>query len=361
MKHREIVKQDCSRNARVLIYRLGSLGDTLVAMPALKLVAHAFPNHQRWMLTNFSVSAKAAPMADILVSTGLVHDYLQYPLKLRTVSGMWTLIHHIRALKIDTLVYLAGNRGLSRVLRDILFFRACGIRHFIGVPYHADQRHNIIRQDGRHEFEGARLARCLKVLGNAHVDDPASFDISLQTSEQLRASVTLGTLEQRPIIAVSVGTKADVNDWEDMRWLPLLERLSTQYAGYALVLLGSADEHARCERLRTAWGTRSLNLCGLLSVRESAAVLQRCQVLICHDSGPMHLAAAVGSTCVAIFSSRNWPGQWFPQGSGHQVLYRSMPCQGCGFETCPDRQKACIRSITVDDVLHAVDLVLRDR
>ena len=73
-----------------------------------------------------------------------------------------------------------------------------------------------------------------------------------------------------------------------------------------------------------------------------------------HDSGPTHLAAAVDTPCVAIFSSRNYLGEWFPQGTGHRVLYHPIECQGCKLDVCIERQKACINSITVDEVFAAV-------
>src|SRR5436190_9988886 len=96
---------------RVLIYRLGSLGDTVVALPALRLVARAFPDAERWALTNFSVSSKAAPMASVLEGTGLVHGYLKYPVGLRDAVGLLKLRRDIRRLRPDALVYLAEAHG----------------------------------------------------------------------------------------------------------------------------------------------------------------------------------------------------------------------------------------------------------
>ncbi len=75
-------------NKPILIYRLGSLGDTVVALPALKLVARAFPDAERWMLTNFSTSAKAAPMAAVLAGMGLVHGYIEYPIGMRSPRAL---------------------------------------------------------------------------------------------------------------------------------------------------------------------------------------------------------------------------------------------------------------------------------
>ncbi len=77
-----------------------------------------------------------------------------------------------------------------------------------------------------------------------------------------------------------------------------------------------------------------------------------------HDSGPMHLAAAIGLPCVAIFSAHNKPGPWFPFGEGHRVIYHKVECYDCGLEKCERYAKKCIASITVDEVLEAATELL---
>jgi ADP-heptose:LPS heptosyltransferase len=343
---------------RILIYRLGSLGDTVVALPALRLVARAFPGAERWVLTNFSVSAKAAPMAAVLEGTGLVHGYVEYPIGQRDPRALLALRARLRALGANTLVYLAEPRGRLRAVRDAVFFRGCGFTQLVGVPYALDQQQPRRLQNGLYEYKGAHLARCIAALGDARLDDPASYELTLSPQDVAQAEAVLAPLAGRPLIAASVGAKVDTNDWEDERWRPLLAQLSTRYPEHGLVLVGSADERARCDELSQAWAGRVVNLCGRLSLRASGAALARCRVFIGHDSGPMHLAAAVGTRCVAIFSSRNLPGEWFPHGLAHRVLYHEIECQGCRLEECSARAKACIRSITVDEVLSATDFAL---
>jgi ADP-heptose:LPS heptosyltransferase len=86
-------------------------------------------------------------------------------------------------------------------------------------------------------------------------------------------------------------------------------------------MLGAADERALAQRILSHWNGSALNLCGELSARESAAVLGRCGVLVCHDSGPMHLAATQGTPCIALFGNLNQPRQWFPWGDQHHVIH----------------------------------------
>ena len=340
---------------RVLIYRLGSLGDTVVALPALRLVARVFPDAQRYALTNFSVNDKAAPMAHVLDGTGLIHGYLEYPIGVRDLGAVWALARRIRQLRPDVLVYLAAPRGRLKAWRDAVFFKFCGIRRIVGVPFAADSQKPLKLDNQRYEYEGARLIRCIRALGNARLDDPGAFDLSLTGAEHLAAQRVMDTLGGHgPLLAISIGAKDDVKDWGDTNWLQLIDQLGIRLPGWSLVMIGAGIERDRSAKLMHHWAGDALNLCGTLTVRDSAALLSRARVYCGHDSGPTHLAAAVGTPCVAIFSSRNFPGEWFPYGSQHRVIYHSVVCQGCRLAICVERDKACIRSISVDEVVDAV-------
>ena len=339
----------------ILTHRLGSLGDTIVVLPAMRVVARAFSRERRLMLTNLNASTKAAPMEAVLEGAGLVHGYIKYAIGLRNPRDLLELRRCIRDEGVHTLVDLTEPRGLWHAWRDMVFFRACGIRHFIGAPLSPSAQRPRRLPGGMYESQAAALVRRVAELGEAQVDDAAAFDLGLTAEEHTQAAAILRPLAGRALIAVSIGAKVDVKDWEDVRWRPLLAELARRYPTHGLVAFGSADEAARCETLCALWYGRFVNACGKLGVRVSGAALARCTVFIGHDSGPMHLAAATGVRCVAVFSSRNLPGEWFPSGHGHRVLYRAMPCQGCQRDVCEDRQKACIRSITVEEVLDAVD------
>jgi ADP-heptose:LPS heptosyltransferase len=220
-------------------------------------------------------------------------------------------------------------------------------------------QHSLKLAEERYEYEGARLLRCIKTLGQIDLDSPAAFDLCLSAQERAVAhSVLLPLNDNRVVIAASIGAKVDVKDWGDNNWSTLLERLGLAFPNAGLVMLGAVVERERSEVLLRHWSGAGLNLCGQLTVRESAAVLEQATLFIGHDSGPMHLAAAVDTPCVAIFSSRNLPGEWFPYGVRHRVLYHSIECQGCGLDMCQTHAKACILSITVNEVLAAVADVL---
>jgi heptosyltransferase-3 len=348
---------------RVLIYRLGSLGDTLIALPALHLVARAFPNAERRMLTNFPVNVKAPPAAAILENSNLVHGYFRYSAGTRSPKELLSLWWQLLRLRPEVLVYMGAARGVESARRDANFFRLCGISRLIGVPVTEDMQQNRLEESGKFlEPEGARLVRNLAELGDIDLDTPASWDLLLTDKEHARATEVLVPAASKPIIAVSVGTKVQSKDWGRDNWRALLNQIAMLYPNHALAVCGAGEENEASEFAADGWRENSanpvINLCGLLTPRESAAVFAQARLFIGHDSGPMHLAAAVQTPCVAIFAARNKPRVWFPYGKQHHVLYHQTDCWGCGLETCIIERKKCLTSITVEEVVVQVRNVL---
>jgi len=361
---------------RVLVYRLGSLGDMVVALPALHLVARAFPEAERRMLTNVPVSSKAPAAAAILEGSGLVQGYMRYEVGTRSARellGLWWTIVRWRP---EVLVYLGSARGVKAAQRDEAFFRLCGVRRIVGVPLTEGMQRNYYGAasggkdhamgDGHLEPEAGRLARCIGQLAAVgdiadpgRLNDAASWDLHLSEAERESAARATGA-EALAVesVAVSVGTKVQAKDWGKENWRSLLGRMAAEFPGRALLLLGAAEESEASEFAAESWrangGGVVVNLCGVLTPRESAAAIERARLFVGHDSGPMHLAAAVGTRVVAIFAARNIPRQWFPFGKQHQVVYHRVECWGCGLETCIEQQKKCLMSITVDEVMQVV-------
>jgi heptosyltransferase-3 len=338
---------------RVLVYRLGSLGDTLLALPAFHLIRHRFPRAKVTLLTHVPTGTKAAALVSILEHTELYHDVISYPLRLRSFGQLRVLWNEIALRRFDVAIHLAEDRGRRKSLRDYLFFRACGISRVFGLPWHNHYPPARL-PDGWSEWEAKRLVRRLASLGSVNLKEERWWDLRLTANEHRAADELLATL-QSPFIAASLGTKVEVNHWTETNWCSLLELVHKRWPGLGLVMLGARDEFASCERCLRGWFAPKLNLCGLVPPRVSAAILRQACLFLGHDSGPLHLAATVGTPCVGIFSARNRPGQWFPRGKQSVVIYHRTPCFGCGLEICSEHKKKCILSITVEEVLGAVE------
>ena len=345
---------------RVLLYRLGSMGDTVVSLPAFHLVARAFPDADRRLLTNRPINEKAAAAAAILVNTGLVNGYFDYQVATRSVLALGRLWWELVRWRPQAVVYLGSARGVKGARRDAWFFRICGIRKQYGVPLTEDMQRNRWQPErGAEEYEAERLVRNIAELGDGDFKNDANWDLRFTEAERGRAAEALAAAGDRPILAISLGTKVTANNWGRENWRALLVALGRRYPDFVLAISGVKSESADSEFAADGWregaGAQAmvLNLCGKLSPRESAAVFERAEAFLGHDSGPMHLADAVATPVMAVFSARNPPTRWFPHGAKHHLVYHKVNCHGCGMRECTVEQMKCVRSITVDEVLAA--------
>lgn len=333
-------------SADLVIFRIGSIGDTVVALPCFHAIARAFPRHRKVLLTNAVASARASSVETVLEGTGLIDTALYFPVGRGKLSYSLALARQLRQLDAEALIYLAPRTTGLQVYRDLLFFRAAGIRRVIGAPLGIGAREcHVDPATGELEPEAERLARILSP--HLPVDlAPASWDLRLAPHEHASAAQRLaGLIGWRPLVALSPGAKIPAKDWGEERWSALIRLLQVRLPAISLVFVGAPDERALNERLAQLWGGVKLNLCGELTPRESAAVLGRCNMLVCHDSGPMHLAASQGTRCVALFGNFNRPRQWFPYGRDHVVIHEPEGVQQISVERVADCVEAAVRAL----------------
>jgi heptosyltransferase III len=304
----------------VLIFRLGSIGDTVVALPCFYAIARAFSSHRRVLLTNALNWARASSAESVLASAGLIHETIYYPVGFSLKSAIG-LNRQLRDLRPKTMIYMAERSTAASVYRDLLFFKAAGIPKIVGAPWTKELR--TCRTDPNTlelEHESERLARTLKKITQVDLTPP-NWDLRLSAQELTKAQGILkATMESHPLLAVAPGVKVAAKSWGTENWTQLLKSLSATYRHVALVIVGAPEERGLGTEVAQHWAGPILNLCGMLTPRETAAVLRGCRLLVCHDSGPMHLAASQQTPCVALFGNLNRPRQWYPYGSGHRVI-----------------------------------------
>jgi ADP-heptose:LPS heptosyltransferase len=136
--------------------------------------------------------------------------------------------------------------------------------------------------------------------------------------------------------------------WEGERWRSLAAALTA--AGIGTVFTGSATDTPTIAGICAGLGPRSRSLAGRLSLKHLAAVLARADLVVTVDSGPMHVAAAVGTRVLALFGPTD-PARTGPLGAG-RVLRRSLPCAPCLRRHCQIADtRRCMRELGVDEVL----------
>lgn len=353
-----------NQGARILIFRIGELGDTLIALPALRAIREAFPLAHIALLGNADNRGRNVMPQQILPTHRLIQEWISYPSDDRgTFADRLRLLKTLRRGRYDTLVYLVPRiRSAGDVRRDLLFFRLAGIRNVIGQKGLVALSRPAGESLPHVEHEADHLLHRLSRSGiSVPPAGTAKFTLDLSEEEKQVASVwwrkNVPAIATDNAVGFGPGSKWPSKVWPTDRFLEVGRRLIETRAIFPVVF-GGPEDHELGERLLEAWGCGA-NAAGALSPRQAAAGLSRCMMYVGNDTGTMHLAAAVGTRCVAIMSALDWPGHWNPYGAGHTVLRRSVPCEGCLLKVCGREGMRCLREITVDEVVDACSTMLR--
>jgi heptosyltransferase-2 len=143
--------------------------------------------------------------------------------------------------------------------------------------------------------------------------------------------------------------------WPIDRFAAVVQQVSASIKSAVWVNLGSANDWSLGEQLNSATGDRVLNLAGKTSLRQLMAVLKICDVVLTNDSGPMHLAAALGTRVIVPFGSTSpeLTGPGLPGDKRHRILRAHAPCSPCFRRTCPVDFR-CMAGISVENMVMAV-------
>jgi ADP-heptose:LPS heptosyltransferase len=352
---------------RILLYRIGQLGDTIVALPAMWAVRRAWPNAHLALLFDRHRKAGYVAAFDLLQGCGIFDEFIGYPFEAklgRKATEAVRLLAIIRARRFDTLAYLApSGRSAERVRRDRTFFRAAGIKKFIGMtgfPRLEPKRENVplaaAKPESRHLLD--RLA----ASGFPPSALAESFDLNLGPREARLFESWLALQEpdgERPWLAVGPGSKMPAKKWPAERFEQVVRQLIVEFDVWPVVF-GGAEDREVGTKLLESWG-RGYNGAGALDIRTAGHALKRCAAYLGNDTGTMHLAAAVGVPCVAIFSSRDRPGIWYPSGSNNVIFRSEIDCEGCGLVRCVVRDNECLKRVDAERVAAAAQRILSER
>ena len=164
-----------------------------------------------------------------------------------------------------------------------------------------------------------------------------------------------------PVLLVHPGTRSAWRRWPAERFAAVCDHAQDALGAQAVLIGGPGEQEVIAEILRHA-RTHILTLSEPLSLPRLAALAQLSRVLLCHDSGPMHVAAAVGTPVVALYGSQN-AALFRPVGENHTLLQPPLPCVAC---VTPGQcvpgdsyRNHCVQNIPIASVLPAVERALR--
>ena len=340
---------------KVLVFRIGQIGDITCALPALRAVRRTYPAAHLTLLT--STGRVNSPGAvELLDGVDWIDEIFAYGADdIATYPGRWRLAMALRRRRFDVWVNLSASLATPmRELRGMAFARLVGPRWARG--WHVDTLNWGAQLQSEYMVFPGEVERCLDIVNGAGFPvEPVEFGLSRSEKVQSRVDTLLSTEGVADWVAIAPGGKRATNRWPAERFATVGAVLAARGAG--VLLLGGAAEEAECARIAASIGPAARSFAGRLTLPESCEVLRRCRFAVCIDSGVQHLAAAVGTPSISLFSFWQMRGKWRPYGDENVVLQKWVPCHTCLLDRCPYDNR-CMKAIAVDEVTkHAGEIL----
>jgi ADP-heptose:LPS heptosyltransferase len=334
---------------RVAVFRALNLGDLLVSVPAWRSLRAGFPDAEITLIGlpwAVDFARRFAGYIDRFVEFGGHPGIAEAPL-VPDVSVRFVAAQ--RAYGYDLAIQMHGSGRTSNAV-----VAAFGARATVGyyedtpspdltwgAPYPRDQ-HEVVRALGL-----ARLLGCPD--RGTHLEFPVLPEDDAEADALLRPLAG----SDRPWVGVHAGASAPSRRWPPAHFAAVADALAARH-GAAIVLTGGPDETAVAAAVAGQMHAPALNLAGRTTVGGLAAVIARLDLFVSGDTGPMHLAAAVGTPSVAVFGPGDVRG-WAPLDRAlHPVVRVPVECSPCPHRECPIDHR-CLRRVSPAAVLAAAD------
>lgn len=343
-----------ARPDRILVVRLDQIGDVVLTIPLLRALADRYPYAERVALVDPEVRA-------LLEGRGLAHRVLTWASgwyrRARGPQGIWEIARVLRARHFSIAL---DPRGDLRVI---------ALAALAGIPFRAGFGETgggfllnrcLWRRPLEHEArKGLRL---LDALAGAALQEhyPEAWlrpTLAVASEDRARLAQALergGVKLSDPYVVLHPGAQAPAKRWAIERFRQVGEALARK--GFAVAVIGSADE--RGEQERAFAGCGFVMLSGLTDLAALAALLAGARFFLGNDSGPSHLAAAVGARVGVVASGTTHYEEWRVQSEDALIFQHAVPCSPCHLRVCPVPGHPCLAGIGAEEVVRAVSSAL---
>lgn len=333
----------------ILAVRQDNLGDALLAGPALRALAASDGPLTLLCGARGEAAARLLPGVDeVLVHTAPWIDPEPAPVSAEECAGLVEAVAERRPA--EAVIFTSFHQS---PLPTALLLRLAGVPRIVAISDDypgslLDVRHRA--PDGMHEVE-----RALSLA------EAAGHRLPAGDSPLLRVNLPSPPppLPESPFMAVHPGASVPARAWEPESWSRLVAILSEH--GERVVVTGSADEVGLTDLV--AGGRPGVtDLGGRCDFAELGAVLERAAAVAVANTGPAHLAAAVGTPVVSLFAPTVPWRHWRPWAVPHAAFNREVPCAGCRARECPIPGHPCLAGVDPTEVADALQrLARRDR
>ena len=325
----------------------GWIGDMVLLTPALRALKQRFNGSRLELLLRPRV-------ADLMGS----HPYVDTCIVDEKTGGrcrsLTRLVHRIRDKSFDLAVVLHPTSFRNALLP---FLARIPIR----IGTNVSGRGMLLTKSCADDTNVHEIHRYLRVLQLLEIDtasDGLEFwhtDADRHFVENLLRVEDVSRDDR--LIAVNLGTTWTTKRWDVENFAEVIQQITRLVQGTKIVLTGSPTEQTLSETLPASLPT--INLVGKTSILQLGALLERCEVCLTCDSGPMHIAAAVNTPTVALFGPTD-PVRHRPYGTGHTIIEKSISCRPCYKRSCrlQDTPYLCMQEIGTGEVIKAVETEL---
>ncbi len=322
----------------ILVWRTGHLGDTICAVPAFRLIRRFFPHAELVLLCDQPGDGSVAA-TEVVGRFGIFDRIITYSSRRRARTA-WDLYCVVRRELPESVILLSGVRETTEgVHRKSRFLKICGARRV----------HASYFPESRTSWRGNEPARLIELLHRYGIDGekpgydvPSDFDAR---STILKKLATAGLDAGKPFVVFCGGGKAPTQRWPLERYAAVLAALPWPVVGIG----GTLDVSAYREKVAPICAGLRL-LPDPLSLAEVFELLRTAGAYFGNDTGPMHVAAAVGCPVAAIISGRNAPGMWDPDVEPSLIFRHRTDCEDCFLQECIEERHRCMTEITATRV-----------
>jgi ADP-heptose:LPS heptosyltransferase len=314
---------------KILILKPSSLGDVVHALPVLRLLKR----HLQHSEIHWWIEANLAPLLqDDSDLAGIIPFHRHRWSSLWNWGELWQSIRAIRAQGFDWVI------DLQSLARSGAF------------AWLADGELTIGLDDPR---EGARGLYDIIVPRPSYSTHAVDWYLEVLKHLDVPVHHDFTWLPEHPRVARAVREKwqpAAGARWENKRWpaeyfAQVVARLASDFPDARFAVLGSELDRELGDAIARSAPYRCQNLAGCTSLPEMIEWIRLCEVMVTNDTGPMHVAAALGCPVVALFGPTN-PQRTGPYGDRHWVMRHPLPCAPCMRDSCSyEKPKECLRAI----------------
>ncbi len=337
---------------KILLTRLRFIGDVVLTTPIIRALRKAYPSaHVAFLGDKEAVS--------LLEHNPDLNEIIPFDVSKGLLSRL-LLFKSLRERHFDLVIDLFSNP------RSALLTYVTGARTRIGLDGRSRSRlyTHRIRDDGTPKTVIEAYFQFLRGLDIK----PASLETKVFLTEDERREARiylhwLGIEVDRPIVGLHPGASWPAKVWPSERFADLADRIAAKLDAQVLITQGPKDREIVAEVSREC--VANVKILDILPLRQLAAILSHVNVYVANDSGPMHIAVAVGTKTIGIFG----PGEeniWFPYDAahGHLALRKDVWCHPCHLDFCDkigDGYMKCMKLLEVDEVFNAVKQRLGSR